>query len=408
MIKRFFKSLKVAGFLSVTSIVRGNLWVTLLTVLILILVSSNLLFVPGLLNGVNIAADTKMKAAYSGDLVIVSTLDSSIITDADALASEIESIPDVEAVTARSIVNARIKSGDSHIDTQVYGIDPVQDEAVFDISEYLVEGSYLSSGDRGQVVLGIEIAGADDADIPLYARSFQTVHTGDEVSITYANGVTRNYTVKGIFYSGLMQTDLQAFVTSAELESVYPALADTASIMNVTIAGRADESTVIDAIRAVNESIKVYTCQDYAGGIISSMTQSFDLIRVILGIVNTLVAGFTIYIITFIDVANRRRQIGIQRAIGITPGSISGSYIMRALFYSLTAVVISGLLFHINNILPSGSGLAFQFPFGPAYVTVAFQDMLNSAYILLGVSVVAALIPVISVLRSKLINTIWG
>jgi putative ABC transport system permease protein len=345
---------------------------------------------------------------YSGNLVIVSTLDSSIIDGTDALTTEIENIPGVEAVTARSIVNARVKSGDSHIDTQVYGIDPVQDELVFDVSEYLVEGSYLSPGDTDQVVLGMEIAGADDEDIPLYARSLQSVHVGDEVSMTYASGITRDYTVKGIFYTGLTQTDSQAFVSREELESVYPAFVNTANIINVATDSDDNAPAVTDAIYAAGDNIKVYTWEDYAGGIISGMTQSFDLIRVILGIVNTLVAGFTIYIITFIDVANRRRQIGIQRAIGITPGSISGSYIMRALFYSLTAVVISGLLFHINNILPSGSGLAFQFPFGPAYVTVAFQDMLNSAYILLGVSVVAALIPVISVLRSKLINTIWG
>lgn len=41
-------------------------------------------------------------------------------------------------------------------------------------------------------------------------------------------------------------------------------------------------------------------------------------------------AAVTIFTITYIDLAGRRRQTGIQRAIGIRSGPIVGSYILKA------------------------------------------------------------------------------
>ena len=45
------KSLKVAVFLALKSIIRGNIGVIVLTVFMLVLVTMNLLFVPGLISG---------------------------------------------------------------------------------------------------------------------------------------------------------------------------------------------------------------------------------------------------------------------------------------------------------------------------------------------------------------------
>ena len=60
------KSLKVAGLLAFTSIRKGSTGVTLLTILILVVVALNLLFVPGLLGGLVSGANEKVINTYAG------------------------------------------------------------------------------------------------------------------------------------------------------------------------------------------------------------------------------------------------------------------------------------------------------------------------------------------------------
>jgi len=408
ILNRIIKSFKVAGFLAYTSVTKGNSWVILLTILILVLVSLNLLFVPSLLNGLNKSANSVFVRFFSGNIIIESNQDNYLINRVKHLIPEIEGIPGVRAATPRGYTGGKISYQNNQINTNIYGIDPEKDQSVFDTSKYLIEGSYLKASDHDQILMGIEIAGADKTDISLYARSLKNVHAGDQVTVEYNNGISKTYTVKGIFSTDFYQTDLQVFVSSSELEDINPKFQNAANTIHVKTAEGADLSAITKSISGLKEDIKIYTWQDYAGGIISSMTQSFDIIKTILRLVNTLVAGFTIYIITFIDVANRRRQIGIQRAIGISPFSISYAYILRALFYSLVAITISGLVFNFYGLLPPEARFSFHFPFGVAYLIPDIRDTLNTAFLLLGVSVLAAVIPVAGVLRSKLIDIIWG
>jgi putative ABC transport system permease protein len=402
------KSLKVASFLTFTSIARGNIWVIFLTILILVLVSLNLLFVPSLLKGLGKSADSVFITNYSGNIVIESTEDNYLITRVKQLIPEIDAITGVQASTPRGYIPAKISHDNNQINLNIYGIDPVMDQTVFDNSKYLIEGSYLAPGDHDQLLMGIEVAGAGKTEISLYERSLKTVHAGDKVTVEYNNGLSKTYTVKGIISTEFYQTDLQVFITKSELENISPKFQNAANTIHVKTADGSDSVGIIRSISALRDNIKIYSWETYAGGIISSMTQSFDLINVILRLVNGLVAGFTIYIITFIDVANKRKQIGIQRAIGITPGSISIAYVLRALIYSLLAISISSVVFYFYGQLPPAARLSFHFPFGVAYLMTDMSDVISTTYLLIGVSVLAALVPVLVVLRSKLIDAIWG
>jgi hypothetical protein len=74
------KSLRVAGLLSFTSIRRGNVGVILLTILILTLVSLNLLFIPGLLQGLVSGANTQLRNTYSSDIVVQSSTENPLLS----------------------------------------------------------------------------------------------------------------------------------------------------------------------------------------------------------------------------------------------------------------------------------------------------------------------------------------
>ena len=124
------------------------------------------------------------------------------------------------------------------------------------------------------------------------------------------------------------------------------------------------------------------------------MTDSFNVINTILNVVNLLVAGITVLIVTYIDVTNRRRQIGIQRAIGITQGSIALAYLLRAVFYAIVASILASLAF-LYVVIPIEARYPFRFPFGDVYLVTGFPYLTRAVFILLCAAVVIAQLGVI-------------
>jgi len=406
MSSQLTKSLKVASFLAFTSIKRGNFGVILLTVLILAIVTLNLLFVASLLNGLVASADEKIKNTYAGDIIIESATDNPLISGVGLLIRKIEGINGVVAVAPRNSLGAEISFENERTNCVIYGVLPEREKAVFTVSESMIEGTYLDSNDHDEILLGIQLAGVDKPSIELYSRSLQKVHAGDKIEVAYANGTQKTYKVKGIFYTEFIQTDIQAFVSEAEFESVSPLVANKASSIRVKAGNEIDIPTITQQMRQIGDDLRILSWEDYAG-IVRSMTDSFNVINAILNVVNLLVAGITIFIVTYIDVTSRRKQIGIQRAIGITWSSITLTYLLRAVFYAIVASILASLAF-LYIVVPVEASYPFHFPFGNVYLITGLPYMTRAASILLCAAVVAAFLPVWMALRVKILDAIWG
>ena len=401
------KSLRVAGLLGFTSVTRGNRGVVILTIMILTLVGMNLLFVPSLLAGLVNGSNNKLITTFSGDIVVLSKSEKNpLLGDVQNMLSSIKNIPGVAAATPRNSLLSQLSFEGNRVTATVYGINPDLEPQVLQIDRFIIEGSYLTPEDRDQILLGIQIAGAGRPNLELYSRSLQNAHAGDRVAVTFGNGLQKDFTVKGIFYAEFIQTDLQAFITETEFESLVPEAKNRAGYIHVKTAEDTDLQPVVDEISKRGSDLKVLTWSDYAG-IMRSMTDSFTAIKAILSIVNILVAGFTVFILTYIDVSSRRRQIGIQRAIGITSISITLAYLMRAMVLALLGTALAGLVFHYVAT-PLEARFPFHFPFGAVYLHAGAPELSVMALTLLGVSVIAAFLPVRGVTRMRIMDAIWG
>lgn len=240
------KSFRVAMFLAVKAVLKGNVGITMLTIFMLTLVAMNLLFVPGLINGAVASSNTILMRTYSGDVIIEAEGDNPQISHVENLMDYIESVDGVVAATARNNLGAEITFGDERVNCNVIGVDPQRERAVFDVFKYMIEGNYLETRDREQVSLGIQIAGNDQEDVELYSSSLRHVHAGDKVLVTYSNGVKKQYTVKGIFDTGFIQTDLQVFVSDVEFQSVMPTAENKATSIRVKLGDNVDPQRVIE------------------------------------------------------------------------------------------------------------------------------------------------------------------
>lgn len=392
--------------MALKSLRRGDLRVVLLTVTMLVLVYLNLVFTPSLLAGAVQRINERTRDTLSADVVFQAAGDLPVITGSQMLLSEIRLLDGVEAACARNSIGGEIRYQGERFTSAVYAIDPVADARVFNISDSTIEGRYLEQGDTGQVYLGVQVAGAEMKELELYSSSLKAVHAGSAVTILFVNGVEKDYTVKGIFYTEFVQGDIRAYITETDYHDVVRAQpTDTAMSVHVKLADAADRDAVIDSVMSAKPGLKYQTWEDVLG-VLKSMTRSFDQIIAILRATALVVAAITIFIVTYVDLVNKRRQIGIERAIGITAPAIVLSYIIRAVVYAVVGIAAAVLVF-LYVMVPLEARYPFHFSFGDVLLALDASMLTSPALILLAVAVVSAFVPAFQTVRTKIVDAIW-
>ena len=135
--------------------------------------------------------------------------------------------------------------------------------------------------------------------------------------------------------------------------------------------------------------------------------ESVRSIYIIIEAIALVVAGLTVAMVTYIDLANRRKQIGIQRAIGITKRTIILAYAFRALFLFAIGTILSLLLF-VFVIVPLERQHPVHFSFGYILFPVEVPYLVTAAVLLGIVSLLSAAIPAWQATRMQVVDAIWS
>lgn len=401
------RSGRVALFLSARSLLRGNLSILFTTVGILTLIYLELLFLPSLIQGATNHVTERLKDTLTANVAITpANKNATIITDVDQYMAKVVEQEGVAAVTATRQVGNRIFSAQSGGSWPVHAIDPSSYNQVFTTHDSLVEGRWLAPSDTDGIVLGIDIAGAGRRSLPDYATSLQSVGAGDTVTVVLSNGEPHPFTVVGIFDAQFRQADMKAYITNAAADQLLPRQADTADAVYVKTTPKANPAAVVSRIQALSPDSKVLDSSQLEGTI-HDQTAGFKLISNILGLVSALVAAITIFIVTYIDLVNRRKQIGIERAIGIRGGAIVASYCIKATVYAVIGIALGILLFK-GAVVPFVSSHPFHFPNGPVTLAPSGHELRRDAVILIAVAVVGAFLPSWRSMRIKILDAIWS
>jgi putative ABC transport system permease protein len=411
-------NLKLALFLAFKSIIKGNRWALVLIILVMSLSFTNLLLTPSILSGVTNTLNQQQIDTLYGNIVIDPPPTEYYLSHVSLIENKIEQIPGITGVSTHlnssAFIEYQWKEKDSPSDKgesgtwSVIGIDPAREVNVTTIHEHIIQGSYLDGNDRDEIVLGVEIVGGDRAQTA-ESLTLQGVQVGDEVRLTYPNGVQREYRVKGIFQAKEMtQADRLAFVTIQEMASVLgrQVYHDRASQILVRTGQGVTENQIIQEISSLGIDAEVRSWSEY-GGAVGGIISSFDVIASLIGTIGLVVAGIVMFIVIYINVINKRRQIGILRAIGIKRDVIIGSYLTQAIFYAILGIVFGGLIFGYG-IQPYFELHPLDLPVGQVSLAVRTLTISSAVLGLLIAAVLAGLIPVISITRQRIIQAIWG
>lgn len=402
-------NIKTAFFLAVTSIKRGNKGTLVMTILIMTLAYVNLVFISSIFGGIVEAINTQAIDNQYGHIVIEPAIDERYIKNSGAIRG-ISKIPGVVGSTAHYIDNPIIKY-DERSDGQdiksgrwvLKSIIPSEEKTVTKIHQSMVEGSFLEATDRDQIIIGKEVAGGYGGSLDHLSLG---VSVGDKIEVFFTNDIKRSYTVKGIFSTKSTQADQMVFVTKKEMESVFR-VHNWASEILVKIEDSGNEDKYINEIRHLGleeEDIKKWS--DLMG-FTSSASDSFAMISLILGAIGTVVAGITIFIIIFVSVVNKRKQIGILKAIGMKENTIILYFLMQALFYGVIGVILGATII-LFVIRPYFITNPLDFPVGWVSLKVTFNIIRISNISLIAAAFIGGFFPAYRGAKENILKSILG
>jgi len=364
----------------------------------------NLIFLPSIISGVAVLFNQQTIDYSYGNLVIEPKENQVYINSADELQKKIERIPGVTGVSPRYIAGATIVYKGNEVTPLLYAINPDDDRRVLKIASKVASGEYLGDGDTGQILIGYRLAGNYDERLDVIP-SLGGVVVGKVVEVTFNNGVTREYRVKGIINSDSYDVDSNAFITRDEYESVY-GLEDKANQMLVRTLETGNENEMRTTLMSFGVQEKIWTWQEKSANFLNQIIGSFNIINFIGTVVSLVIAIVVIFIVIFINTVYRRKQIGILKAIGIDRSIIIRSYLFQALFiFALGTLIGGGFLVLILQLLAANP---IVFPGGPVAPVVDAMLILRSTLSLLVVSLIAGYVPAWITTREDILSAIRG
>ncbi|MDD1646538.1 MAG: ABC transporter permease [Methanomicrobiales archaeon] len=386
------KELKVAFLLSLRSLQRGSRTSAILTVLIVALCFTNMIFLPGLFNGIGQSIITQVVDYEVGNVLVSPKPGDQYITDLSATLDLINGMPGVARATPHYSKGATLMYRQRMLGVSVRAISPTDEKIVSPLYTKMITGSYLGDGDTGEVIIGKPVAG--DASIPPedeFQPSLGGVRVGDSITIQYGNGYTKDYRVKGIYFTGWSQADSTVYTTMTDMELVEGQALDRADYITVKAKPGFTEKFIKDELQQYGVSEPVQTTADLLSKSLGRVLQSFAIINVVSLIVSIIITTVVLFIVITIKTINSRKQIGILKAIGVDKEVIMHNYGFQVIILALLGIglgiVLTMLLvlyFTLNPVVtPEWSATLYLTP----------TDIILNSLILLGAAIVAGYIP---------------
>jgi putative ABC transport system permease protein len=397
------KELKVAFLLALRSLQRGSRSSVILTVLIIGMCFTNMIFLPSLFNGIG-QSITKQIVDYEVSNVLVSPKSGDqYISDLGATLDLINGMPGVQRASPQYSKGATFKYRQRVLGVNVHAVSPTNEKEVSPVYTKMIAGSYLGEGDTGEVIIGKPVAG--DASVRQddeFQASLGGVRVGDSITIEYGNGYTKDYRVKGIYETGWSPVDSAAYVTWTDMEQVEGKTLDKANYITVKAKTGYSEQFIKDELLAygVGGTGKVQTTADLLSKSMGRALQSFAIINMVSLIVSIIITTVVLFIVITIKTINSRKQIGILKAIGVDKEVIMHNYGFQ--------VIILGILGIILGIIITLALAAYMSvhpivtPEWSAYLYITPGDILINSVILFCAALVAGYIPAYQVSREDI------
>jgi len=316
-------------------------------ILIMTVVFVNLLFTDSIFAGITKAMNQNKIDYQFGEIIIEPKAGEDYISHTQEIKNlfkDRENVKNISSNLKKGVVFVNEKNKDGRDDERIPGIvmgwDVLEkkEKMAFNFKSKIIDGRWFEDGDVDKIVIGSGLSGA--YGVSVFPDDLGGVKPGDKIKIDYGKA-SKEYEVIGIFKTKNFDIDRRAILPQRELSKILGLNNSYAS----EIIFRLDNKNIARKILKEFKKTRYYdnNAFDWQEKLLlgQSISKSFDAIGAILRIIGSLVAGLVIFIIIFVDIVNRRRQIGILKSMGVSQKPIIFSYILKGLFYGLLGIVFA-------------------------------------------------------------------
>ncbi len=321
------------------------------------------------------------------------------------LSSQIEkrlaSLSEVEAFAVRSNSQLVVRFEEKKmVPFRTMGISSTEEKQSTWLAEKIIEGEFFSENhSTGEILLGKSLA---DGLVGIEGDE-KFVHVGDTVSILSGDGTYRPMRVRGVLDAKNFAPNAVLFLQKNELENID----SEGKNAQIVVKLKPDANAVAVRTTLQNEfpTAIVRTWQEESQ-YVEDLIQAISFITV--SIRNLLVATvfLVISIIIYIDVNQKRRQIGILKAMGAPNGFVILAYVFQAFLYALVGTSIGTVLFLLAGFWSSQHPIPLLIGDFQIVRTVNIFVQTVSAVFLS--ALIGALSPALLAARAKIIDDMRG
>lgn len=271
------------------------------------------------------------------------------IRNADEIKNILLSNKNVVAVTEQVNQNVFFRNGVAKLNGTLSGIDVTNEPRLFGTNDYMVEGDLTELDKRPDaIVLGSGLA------VRLSA------YTGDNITLTTSDGVTKIFRITGIIETGTGSIDKSRAMIS--IQSARQLLSKNKSYATEVLANVRDYNDARKIADEVKGDIKYKTEPWQEGNAqLESANTLRDIIAVAVSLTILIVAGFGIYNIMNMTVNEKMKEIAILKAMGFDGKDIIQIFLTQSIIIGLiggftgliTGFIISAIVdripFHIAS-----------------------------------------------------------
>lgn len=289
----------------------------------------------------------------------------------------LEELPEVKGVTPQVMAQVFYISGSIELNGVVYGVNILDEERLFNMSDYIVDGSARAlENDQNGILLGAGIA------------SKMSVKLGDKIQISTVGGGIFPLQIVGIYQSGLAEIDdKQSYVNLVTAQRILGESRNYITDINVKLYDIENAPPMAVRlqrqfnIRAVD--IKSANAQFETG------TSIRNLITYAVSITLLVVAGFGIYNILNMVIYEKMNDIAILKATGFSGRDVKWIFILQALVIGFVGGVIGLVAGYFFSVLIDHSPFetdalptikTFPVNFNPLYYVIGMVFAMVSTF----------------------------
>ncbi len=405
--------LKTAFFIAYKTITKGHKSTIALIIFILSLSFFNLMFVSGFLYGFSDGVMKSMIDNSTAHIIVMPQEEPTIkpfVFDQDRVRAEIETIPGVVGTTRHYQLGGTLsydkeKDGNfKYTSAQIIGVTQSEEKNILTINKYMVSGEFPDNLKDDEIVLGANLSGGFGTK---QTKDLGGATVGSKVQINYSNGITRTYTIVGIFKLSMVgSVASSAFISTSEAESLLSTYNSASEIM---VKVDLEKNTLDEYTNKIKEIIPNLKLEQYTSRLstVGILVTAFNLIAVIVSVISIIVSAITIFVMIYVNAVSKRRQIGILKAIGIKESIIEVSYIIQSIFYSILGI-IGGLIVIFFIVIPIMAVKPINMPFGNAVLVYTSLGIIINISSLIIAGILAGYIPAKIVAKEDILKSIWG